>query len=372
MGWNPLKAAKSFFSGGLSDVFDSKAPFTGALENVNAPSFVQDMNKFANDVINPASRGGRVLGDLLSGKTGWAEATDQLVDIPMFGSGEGEQGLIDYGFRELGTIQPQWFKDTMSSLGTGVGAYLYGPGGAAAMAGLADKAQQGPVPQGMGREDRNDLYRRGFKNAGTAATLSYLLGGDAGADYDVAMMGDTLSAGEKAALYSETAGAGDMFNPTETTISPEVLRSTDVSGAGEMWSPDETTVFEDTDPSAPFNQSPEVRWKPESAFAEPSKPAWYEEPENIDKAIKMASKLSDMFNQYGQTGGSMQSIETGAFGGTPTPTNEWINYLSGGRVKGGGKLMAGAGEAGLGDMLSLYPAAKKGMMGYDPKQMYYS
>jgi len=373
------KSLASALSGGLSDVVQGNAPFTAPLQDLGAGDTVLDINQYASDIINPASRGGRILQNAISGDTGWAEALDQIVDIPRFGGDEdSEQGLIDYGFREMGDIQPQWFKDTMSSVGTGIGAYVEGPGGAAVMGGLADKAQQGPIPKGMGTEDRNKLYRRGFKNAGTAATLAYLLGGDAGADFDVAMMGDTLSTSELAELdtinraAAATEGGPIAFDPNDVTYSdvPQApVEPTHIGGTGDL--PETYAPLGEVEPIPETIESPRAGGTglEDAETALTPRESWVDKlsmPDvDTDTLIKVGSKLADLFKKYGQTGGGMQSVETGVFGGTPTPTNEWVNYLSGGGVSGKGKLMAGAGEAGLGDVMSSYVPMKDIKKGYN-------
>lgn len=163
--------ALSVLSGGLSDAVSGKSPFTGALESVNAPDWAQSGNRFVQGIINPASRGGNILHSWASGDTGGWEALDQMVDLPTLSTSETNpnQGVVDKGFRKLGDYQPQWFKDTMSTVGPAIGAYFYGPGGAAAMSGMASKAQQGSD------EDTAD-YHSGFRNAGISALAAWLAG----------------------------------------------------------------------------------------------------------------------------------------------------------------------------------------------------
>lgn len=179
----------SVLSGGLSDAVSGKAPFTGALESVNAPDWAQSGNRFLQGVINPASRGGNIIHSWAKGDTGGWQALDQLVDLPTLSTSETNQnqGVIDKGFRKLGDYQPQWFKDLMSTVGTGIGAYLYGPGGAAAMAGLSSKAQQG--------SDENAAdYHAGFRNAGISALAAWLAG-------EIAKPAELPTAAEAAVQY---------------------------------------------------------------------------------------------------------------------------------------------------------------------------
>lgn len=162
----------SIASGGISDIVErNQAPFTGALEGIGAPKEVLDINQFANDVINPATRGGRILVNMAENDVGGWEGLDQLLDVPMIGSySRGtDQGAVDFGTRAVGDllydVAPE-LSAVAQPLGTAIGGIVgsYVPvigtaAGAAIGSGIGSK---------IGAGNRTEDYGKDFINAGLA------------------------------------------------------------------------------------------------------------------------------------------------------------------------------------------------------------
>lgn len=160
----------SIASGGISDIVEqNQAPFTGALEGIGAPKEVLDINQFASDVINPATRGGRILVNMAENDVGGWEGFDQLLDAPNIGSySRGtDQGAVDFGTRGVGDllydVAPEvsaYAQPIGSVIGGIVGSYIPVIGtaaGAAIGSGIGSK---------IGAGNRTEDYGRDFVNAG--------------------------------------------------------------------------------------------------------------------------------------------------------------------------------------------------------------
>lgn len=172
----------SIASGGISDIVEqNQAPFTGALKGIGAPKEVLDINQFANDVINPATRGGRILVNMAENDIGGWEGFDQLLDVPKvdaYSTGT-DQGAVDFGTRAAGDllydVAPELSAVAQpigSTVGGIIGGIYGGPlgavGGAAAGSGLGSK---------IGSGNRDEDYGKDFVNAGVAAGTAYVTQG---------------------------------------------------------------------------------------------------------------------------------------------------------------------------------------------------
>lgn len=156
---------KSALSGGLSDLVEGDAPFTGALESAGAPNKLLALNDLVGQALNPGIRGYQSLKGLLGGDVGWGQAVDYAIDIPRYDKNwhnpAERKGMVDWGQRNVGAATPDWAKkDIINPVGTVISGIL-GPGYAAGFQGLYGKS--------TGRD-----YDENFKAAGMAALASYL------------------------------------------------------------------------------------------------------------------------------------------------------------------------------------------------------
>lgn len=284
--------------GFLGDILN---PVGAALREADAPRWVGDVQQYADDILNPQNRGGRIIGNIADNKVGGWEGLDQLVDIPKPGAASKgtDQGMVDYGFRKVGDYQPQWFKDTMSTLGTGIGGYLYGPGGAAAMAGLASKAQQGSDP------NRRD-YQAGFQNAGTAAAMVYAASaaGEALGGAGSAPSGSESSFQVDSSLAPTSDYTGGQYFNVDQSLAP----TSDVAGGyGLDPSYAQGDYFNADTFLAPLDSPPPVPQTPEDvSFLQQI----INNPKTTEIAKLLAKQALKMAVQYGTQGlmGNMQTF----------------------------------------------------------------
>jgi hypothetical protein len=177
---NTYNTVSSIASGGMSDIVEqNKSPFTGALEGIGAPKGVLDINQFANDVINPAARGGRILVNMAENDVGGWEGFDQLLDVPKVDaySRGTDQGAVDFGTRKVGDLLYDVAPEVSAhaqSLGTTIGGIVGAVtpvtpvGGAAIGSGIGSK---------IGAGTRDEDYGKDFVNAGVAAGTAYVTKG---------------------------------------------------------------------------------------------------------------------------------------------------------------------------------------------------
>lgn len=181
-----LDSITSILTGGISDVFRGESPFSAVIDQWGVD---HSTNNWLKNLSSQMFSGGF---DQLPRAYEKASKQDGFGNqlATFFDRAADPAGTIDYSTRKTGEYVPDDVSAVIETVGVPVASYLYGPGGAAAMSAISGKVR-----------GRGDLQN--WQNAGMAALMSYMGGGELGG---AAPSGNVTTSGLL------TAGGKGIFN----------------------------------------------------------------------------------------------------------------------------------------------------------------
>lgn len=299
MGW--FKKIASVASGGISDLFSGDPVGSGSVQ------LLQDAlpeNTFAQKMVPslllPAEAGLKDVGEIWEkgGSAGdvFAQTFERMAD---------PTNTVNQAFKGIGEQLPAGIRSYLPAIGGIVGGVAGGPGFAALGAGVGSHM--------AGKDSQESM-----QSAGTAATLSWLLGGKVpGGDATTSsstLAGESFNPAETG-MDITTPVAGESFNPAETTIQPFSEAPVNTSQMYEPTSADAwAKALENPELTQPVQELPATELTGPAAEA---KPSFTENMQEIVKEAQTAQPGTET-TPTAIPGGNGEPIPAPGTPGTPT------------------------------------------------------